>query len=52
MEGTGPVTEEGGGRCKVGGQRRGRTKKRTLVGDVQEQWGFYKRGGADKDLHL
>ena len=47
MGGTGPGTGKGRDWRKWGGQCRKRTKRHTLVGDVQEYWGAYLGEGDD-----
>ena len=47
MGGTGPGTEKGRGQSERGGQRGEEGEKDTLIGYVQEYWGFYAGEGAD-----
>ena len=43
----GPGTGRGGDRRDQGGQQGEEVKKATLVGDLQEYWGFYAKEVVD-----
>ena len=47
MGGTGLGTGKGRGQCEQGGNQGEEVEKATLVGDVQECWGFYTGERAD-----